>query len=141
MKQKFYRYELWEDFQNGMFADSKKGREERIKKAVSLFLDLNKLCEEMLFVANNWKISAQVNFTNQSVNYKAWLGQAACCHYAGCSDLETIEAWHIIDDKQKERANATADYVYNRWMYEYEKEQEGYQFTLFEVPYEAYAWC
>lgn len=141
MKQKFYRYELWEDFQNGMFADSKIGREDRINMAVSLFLDLNSLYKEMQYVANNWRISAQVNFTNKSVNYQAWLGQAACCHFCGCSDLETIEAWHLIDDKQKELANETADSVFSEWVREYEKEQEGYQFTLFEVPYEKNAWC
>ncbi len=140
MKQKFYRYELWEDFQNGMFADKKSGRNERVKMAVFLFLDINKLVEEMSYVAYNWKISAQVNFTNPSVNYQAWLGQAACCHFCGCSDLETIEAWHMIDDMQKERANSAADYVYNRWVEEYKKQQEGYQFTLFEVHYETNAW-
>lgn len=141
MKQKFYRYELWEDFQNGMFADCKKGREDRVNKAVSLFLNLDKLRQEMQFVANNWKISAQVNFTNPSINYQAWLGQAACCHFCGCSDLETIEAWHCIDENQKERANATADFVFNNWVRDYEMKQEGYQFSLFEVPYEENAWC
>lgn len=40
MKQIFHRYELWEDYQNGMFKNNKDGFQEmRIEQACFLFKD------------------------------------------------------------------------------------------------------
>lgn len=133
MKQKFYRYELWEDYQNGMYVNRNDDKHEiRVEQAVTLFRDTKKLREEMLYVAVNWKISAEVNFTNPSVNHEAWLGQAACCHYCGCGDFETIEAWHILTDEERRIANNIADQVYEIWEREYTKQNGAYQLSLFE---------
>lgn len=132
MKQVFYRYELWEDYQNGMYRNRNDGEQEmRIEQAVFLFKDETKLKEEMRYVALNWKIAAAVNFTNPSVNHQAWLGQASCCHYCGCGDFETIEAWHRLTDNERQKANDIADEVYEEWKGEYEESQPNYQLGLF----------
>ena len=56
MKQVFYRYEFWEDYQNGMYRNSNdSGREDRIRRAAELFRDEAKCREEMRTVAFAWK--------------------------------------------------------------------------------------
>lgn len=133
MRQAFYRYELWEDYQNGMYANcNDTGKPGRITAAVQLFRDIPKLKEEMRFVAFNWKIAASVNLSNPAANHQAWLGQASCCHYCGAGDLETIEAWHALTDGERDEANDTADEVFREWCAEYEREEPEYQYTIFD---------
>ena len=86
MKTKYYNYLLWEDWQNGMYKQVNDNSEERIFKAVDLFKNKDELYNAMKYVAFNWKISAEVNFTNPSINYQAWLGQASQCYKNNCSD-------------------------------------------------------
>lgn len=134
MKTIYYRYELWEDYQNGMFHKKEDGKfEERKQKAIEFFKDLQVLYEKMKYVAKNWKHSAEMTFTNPSINYQAWLGQASNCYYTGCSDDETIEVWHLLSDEERENANKIADKVYWEWIEEYKKTKENYQYTIFDM--------
>ena len=133
MKQVFYRYDLWEDYQNGMYANKNDGLEEiRIEQAVQLFKDKNLCYEKMKYVAFNWKISAEVNFTNPSVNKQAWLVQATCCYYCGATDFETIKAWHLLTEEEKQVANNIADKVFYEWLDQYEKEKGIHTKNLFD---------
>lgn len=134
MIQLFHRYELWEDYQNGMFRNVKDGNEEtRIQQAYNLFRNENKLYEEMCFVAYNWKYASEVNLTNNSINHQAWLGQASCCHYCGCGDYETIQAWHRLTNEERQKANDIADKVYYEWKNWFEKQQPNYQLNIFDL--------
>ena len=121
MKTKYYNYLLWEDYQNGMYKQQNEGVEERIEKAVVLFKNEDELYRAMKYVAFNWKISAEVNFTNPSINHQAWLGQASQCYVNKCSDLETIKAWHLITEEERQKANYIADKVYYEWYNKYNK--------------------
>lgn len=133
MKTIYYRYELWEDYQNGMYHTKNDGNEEiRKEQALLMFKDLDLLYEKMKYVASNWTHSAEVNFTNPSINYQAWLGQACNCYYTGCSETETIEVWHLLNDEERKKANDIADKVFNEWKIEYEKNNGCYQYSLFD---------
>lgn len=133
MKTVYYRYELWEDYQNGMYHTKNNGQEEiRKEQGLKMFKDLDLLYKNMKYVADNWKHSAEVNFTNPSINYQAWLGQASNCYYTGCSESETIEIWHLLTDEERKKANNIADIVYNEWIKEYEKNNGNYQFSIFD---------
>ena len=133
MKQVFYRYEEWEDFQNGMYANKIDGLEDsRIEQATILFKNKPLLYEKMKYVAFNWKKSAEVNFTNPSVNKQAWLGQATCCYYCGCSDFETIKAWHLLTETERQNANNIADKVFYEWLEKYERQTGQHQRTIFD---------
>lgn len=134
MKAVYYRYELWEDYQNGMFHTKNDGKqEERKNKSLMFFKDLKILYENMKYVAEKWKHSAEMNFTNTSINYQAWLGQASNCYYCGCSEEETIQVWHLLTDEERDRANKIADKVYYEWIDEYKKTKENYQYTFFDM--------
>lgn len=134
MKPKYYRYELWEDYKNGMYHTKIDGNEKiRKEQALILFKDLDKLYENMKYVSFNWKYASETNLTNPSVNYQAWLGQASNCYYTGCSDEETIEVWHLLTDEEREKANNVADKVFEEWSNYYLKQQDEYQYNIFDM--------
>lgn len=132
MKQVWYRYELWEDWQNGMYATSDKNKNIRIENSIDFFKNLKELYECMKYVAYNWKHSAMTNLTNLATNHQAWLGQASNCYKNKCNVDETIEVWHSLTEKQREEANKVADKVFYEWKRDYEKETEDYQISIFE---------
>lgn len=93
MKQKYYHYTMWEDFQNRMYDEVKEGRPERVKQAACLLQDTESLYKQMRKVTQEWKYATEQNLTNTSINHQAFLGQTACNIYAGIKEDETREAW------------------------------------------------
>ena len=134
IEQKFYRYELWEDSQSGMYNASSAGAEsdERIKKAVECLSDKDVCREYMAKVVSEWTISAEQVLTNPEGNGRAWLGQCACFMYAGCLDEETRKAWVMLPASVQKSANDIAEQVIYEWLLEYSKCCPNYQFNLFD---------
>ena len=134
MKQIYYHYETWEDFQNGMYNEDKEGRQDRIKKAIELLSDEMLCYEYMTRVTREWSHATEQNLSNKNINHQAFLGQTACCLYAGVHEDETREAWGRLTNIQRYRANKVADQVFKEWWNRYEKEHEGeYQLSLFDL--------
>ena len=133
MKQVFYHYTLREDFQNGMYNEIKDGRQERVLQAAKILSDTDLLYVCMKRVTAEWKIATEIELTNPNVNHQAFLGQSACAIYAGIKEDETREAWGLLTDDQRRKANKVADRVDMEWATEYMKDKDGYQFTFFEV--------
>ena len=134
MRQKYYPYTMWEDFQHGMYDELKDGRNERVKKAVFLLSSPKLLREYMKRVSHEWKYATEQTFTNPSINHQAFLGQTACNMYAGIKEDETREAWGRLTNDQRYRANEVADEVFNEWVKQYERENnENYQLTFEDV--------
>ncbi len=122
MKRKFYHYEKWEDYKNGMFSSTNKiEREDQIKQAISI-LSNKKLCfKSMLKVINSWPIACEHNLTNLEQNRKAWLGQAACNIELKINEENTRLSWVRLTDEQRKKANSIADIVIKEWERKYEK--------------------
>lgn len=115
IKQTFHHYEEWEDYQCGMYDELNEGRAGRVELARSL-LSSPDICERwMREVVKRWKIASEQVFSNPHVNRKPWLGQAACCLYAGVKEDETREAWWQLSDDERNTANAIAQQVINEW--------------------------
>ena len=132
MIQKYYHYTMWEDFKAHMYDEDKEGRDDRIGFAVECLQDPDMLGHYMRQVVNEWKYATEQNFTNRSVNHQAFLGQCACCMYAGCHEDETREAWGRLTNEERYRANRVADEVYAEWERKYEREHGDYQLSLFD---------
>lgn len=131
MQRIFHHYSLWEDFHAGMYDESKDGRTERVLKAAEI-LGIPDICREaMEKVVTEWKISTEYNFSNAEINRKAWLGQAACCCYAGIHEDETREAWGIMTEAQRIEANRIAADIIKKWLREREREEEP-QISFFD---------
>lgn len=114
-KQLFYSYDKWEDYKFGMFKEDLVDRENRVNRAVFLFRDHYMCSLFMQRVCDEWEISCKQVFTNSHMNKIAWLGQAACCLYAGIHEDETREAWGLLSDEEREFANCVAKQNIDRW--------------------------
>ena len=111
MKRKFYHYKKWEDYKCGMYDELAEGRDCRISLAQKL-LGNPALCEKfMREVVERWTCAAEQVLTNAAINRRAWLGQAACCLYAGCKEDETRKAWWLLTDEEQRTANQIAEKV------------------------------
>lgn len=111
IEQKYHHYEEWESYQCGMYDELKDGRDCRIELAQKL-LGNPTVCEKfMREVVKRWKVSCEQVFTNLSINRRAWLGQAACCLYAGVKEDETRAAWWKLTEEERITANSIADKV------------------------------
>jgi hypothetical protein len=125
MEQKFHPYYEWEDYQAGMYDELKDGREQRVQLAIHLLsncMNLHKFMKEVTF---RWKVATETVFTDKKRNKKSWLGQAACCLFAGVKEDETREAWGFLTDEQRIKANATADEIIKEWVENYEQSNDG----------------
>ena len=116
MRRAHYRYELWEDWQAGLYAVRTCGDEAALQAASGVLLgdpdDFGRVAWEMV---RAWPIAAEVALTHTSSNRQAWVGQATCCYAHAAPDYVTKRAWWDLNDTAKDAANATADSVIDRW--------------------------
>jgi hypothetical protein len=112
MNQIFHHYELWEDYQKGMYYISKeRDTEGLIQSAKKLLCNPPILEREMRRVINEWPIATEVNLTNLGQNRRAWLGQAACCISEKVPEILTRLAWNGMTEVQQAIANNVADKI------------------------------
>ena len=123
MKPVYYHYLMWEEYQAGMYNEEKEGRTERVEKARELLTNVELCRHYMRHVSEDWKCACEHTFTN-NYNPKAFLGQCACCMYAGVHEDETREAWKYLSNEERRTANGIANDIYNRWLYRYEREKK-----------------
>jgi len=116
-KQIFHHYEMWEDWKHG-FYDNCSG-EEANKKAqlVKEMFNSEALTRQyMTKVINEWIYSCEHNFTNNSMNKIAYLGQAACCLYGGVPNLITMNTWKYLDQEVRLRSDDIASQIILKWI-------------------------
>lgn len=140
IKQVFYRYELWEDFQSGMYnppciesLNTGISSEERIEKAIECLSDETLCLKYMRKVISEWKIATAQVLTNPESNGRAWLGQCACFMYGRCHDEETRKAWVMLKPDVQKAANKIAEQVIFEWLSEYSKLCPNYQLTIDDI--------
>lgn len=111
----FYDYREWEDYKNGMYKKpisirliSGETEEERLNKVIELFSNQDLTRKYMQRVIDEWKIACKVVFSDPSMNKVAWLGQSACCIYAGITESETRKAWWMVSQENRDKADEIA---------------------------------
>lgn len=112
----YHPYNLWEDYKAG-FYDNVSGdlKKEMINKVIEFFSNPNLTRSLMMEVVKNWKYSCEHNLTNESMNKIAYIGQAACCIYAGIPSTITMEAWSKVPKEHQLQADKIALDVLNYW--------------------------
>lgn len=123
MKKIYYKYQLWEDYVNGMYKKGFNEKQEKIliNKSKLLLKTPEILYANMKKAVEEWPHSAEINLSNNNCNRQAWLGAAACCITFKCPEHLTKLAWHNLTLKQKNKANEIADKVIK----EFELKQRG----------------
>jgi hypothetical protein len=112
----FHHYSLWEDWQAGLFATTHPN-EQRGTVLASRLLGTPVVCgPAMLHVVQAWPVAAEVNLTNTSRNWQAWIGQATCCYFCGVPEYITKRAWWTLSDSQRDTANDLADEAMQVWV-------------------------
>ena len=116
IKRIYHPYWLWEDYKAG-FYDNVSGVEKKkhIDKVLEMFNSKTLTEKWMLYVVENWRYSCEHNFTNESMNKVAYLGQSACCAFSGIPNTVTMEAWSLLSDEVKERSNKIANKCIDKW--------------------------
>jgi len=116
IKRVFHPYTLWEDYKCG-FYDNCTGadKDNMLLKSIEMFNDEKLTKKYMNKVIETWKYSCEQNLTNPSMNKIAYIGQGACCLYAGVPSTVTMEAWSHLTDLVKERSNDLAKEVISNW--------------------------
>ena len=87
-----------------------------IEKVVELFSSAELTEHYMSQVISSWPYSCEHNFTNNALNRVAYLGQAACCIYAGIPSSITMEAWAEVPKQCQDIACQIAERLIVSWL-------------------------
>ena len=111
-----FKYTLWEDYNNGMYNNTK-NEENDIKKALIIFKDFNRFDSLCKKVIENWRVSCVENLTNKHINRVAWIGQASLNIVDFIPGRITKKCWKLLDSETQNKLNKIA---YNKIL-EYER--------------------
>lgn len=116
VKRIYHHWNKWEDYKAG-FYDNKSGKEKQgmIDKVVEMFSSLELTEKYMDMAITKWYYSCEQNLTNNGMNKIAYIGQAACCLYAGVPATITMEAWSSVPSEFQEAANSIAERKLIKW--------------------------
>lgn len=116
IKRIYHSWEKWEDYKSGFYNNvSGKDKANMIEKVIELFTDPVLTRKYMSKVIKDWFFSCEQNLTNNGMNKIAYIGQAACCLYAGIPSTVTMEAWSKVPNDYKVIADSIANDVLKEW--------------------------
>ena len=115
IKQKFYHFTKWEDFNNGMYDGACDRYEEKVALSMELLSDQDEFYSIAKEMVSKWTFSAEQSLTDNLINKKAWIGQASCCFNHHAPDYATKAAWWQLSEQTREEANNTAKKVIQEW--------------------------
>ena len=117
MERIYHRYEKWEDYKDGFYdnctGETKKEKENLV---LEMFNSQELTLKFMNRVIEKWVYSCEHNLTNESLNKIAYIGQGACCLFAGIPSTVTMSMWSKLSKKTQERADQNAKTVLNKWL-------------------------
>ena len=117
MNRVYHPYWMWEDHKAGFYDNiSGEQKKEMINKVVELFSDQKLTRKYIMRVIDEWVFSCQHNLSNESLNRIAYLGQGACCLFAGVPSTITMEAWSLVSKENQDKADEIAKDVLNIWI-------------------------
>ena len=110
----YNRWELWEDYKFGLYDSiSDKSLDEKV---VELFSSKKLTRRYMNMAIRYFPFSCEHNLTNNGVNKIAYLGQAACCIYAGIPRKQTMNAWWLVSEKNRNMADNIAKEIIEQYL-------------------------
>ena len=117
MERIYHRYEKWEDYKDG-FYDNCTGstKKEKENLVLEMFNSEELTLKFMNKVIEKWVNSCEHNLTNESLNKIAYMGQGACCLFAGIPSTVTMGMWSKLSKKTQDRADKNAKTVLNKWL-------------------------
>ena len=112
----FYHYSFWECYRNGMWRKLESGEErDMLSLAVEFTGDDEAYGAAMLRVVNEWPVTCKHHLSDLGLNRRAFVGHAAACLAHGLPEYITRQAWALLTDDQRVRANRRADIAIEAW--------------------------
>ena len=116
LKQVYHHWNLWEDHKHGFYNNCSGEEKKKKKKLVEEMFNSKEETERcMIHVVENWRFSMEHNLTNPSINKIAYIGQCACCYYAGIPNTITMEVWGTLPQEVRERSDMIAKKAIEHW--------------------------
>lgn len=120
VKQQYFNYLQWEDFQNGMWRKlNKEDEKEFLQIAVNFTGDHILYGNAMLRAITEWPVTCLQNLTNLDINHRAFIGHCACCIEHKIPEYIVRQAWWKLNDKQRELADQKASEAIKKWQDNY----------------------
>ena len=120
IKQVYIPYWEWEDFINGMWRKLDKLQEqEMLQKAIEFTGNWEIYGAAMKKVSIKWPRTMLNTLTNLNVNRRAFLGHCAAQFEINCPEYITREAWGLLTETQRIKADAVAQKHINEWSLNY----------------------
>lgn len=117
VKRIFHPWDKWEDYRAGFYEKpSGKVKNDMIASVLAMFESSSLTQEYMNRVISDWPLSCEHNLTNNALNRVAYLGQGACCIYAGVPSSVTMEAWSMLSPQRQDEACKIAESVLESWI-------------------------
>jgi len=116
MQRIYHPYHLWEDYKAGFYDNlSGKNKDALVEKVIELFSSKELTEQFMKRVTSEWIYSCEHNLSNISLNRIAYIGQGACCVFAGVPSDITMFAWSKVKKENRDEADKIALSVLNDW--------------------------
>lgn len=116
MKRIWHPYNRWEDWKAGMWRKVNPEEEDGfVVKAIQFTGDAELYGSFMFRVTREWPFSCEHNFTERSMNRRAWVGHAAACMAIECPEYLTRRAWWMLKQEQRDAADVQATAAIMAW--------------------------
>ena len=127
MKRIWHPFWLWEDIEMWR----KLPREEEghyLERAMNFTGNADLYGNWMLRVLEECPVACEHNLSERGMNRQAWIGHAAVNLAIQCPEYITRQAWGLLTEEQRDKANLKADYAINLW--EQRNKEKGGQLRL-----------
>jgi hypothetical protein len=117
IKQVWIPYWQWEDWLNGMWHTLPQRDEPVMLQRAILFTGNYKIYgAAMRAVIKQWPNTMLNSLTNPSINKRAFLGHCACSFAINCPEYITRQAWHLLSEQQRVKADNEAQQTIDLWL-------------------------
>jgi hypothetical protein len=104
----------WEDLE--MWREvSAQDRRRFLPLAIAFTGDADLYGAAMMRVLDEMPLACEHNLTERAMNRQAWIGHAAAFLAIECPEIVTREAWGVLTDDQRERADIKAAAAIKEW--------------------------
>jgi hypothetical protein len=115
MAKRIYRpFWQWEDLGMWCYVSAKE-RKHFLPIAIDFTGDAERYGAAMLRVVQEMPYACEHNLTERAMNRRAWVGHAAAFLATGCPESVTREAWGMLTEEQRVKADAKADEAIKEW--------------------------
>jgi hypothetical protein len=126
MRRVYYPYWEWEDYHSGMWRKvSNDEHDSFLQKAIELTSKSELYGSFMLQVLDLYPKACEHNLTDTGMNRRAWIGHAACSIAINCPEYIVREAWWLLTQEQRDKADEKAEQAIRKFETAYETKNSG----------------